>query len=252
MMNTAESDKLARIERDHWFHRGKRQIASHWLKEYGNLVQTSLLVDCGAGSGIFAREMAECCRVIAIDDREEAVAITEKNLGADRVRRGSCTALPLETSSAECITALDAIGRVEHDWLAIQEFTRVLKPGGILMVTVPASQMLGNDCDEALRHHRRYDRESLASCLSHPELRLMHCRYINVLAFPAVFAARKMRSLVKSARENPRTDFTRLEDRIPPAALNEMLRNAFVKLGCQRKMNFPFGAGLLAVARKRK
>src|SRR4029077_20850077 len=115
-----------------------------------------VLADCGAGTGLFAREMSDLCRVIAIDNEEEALRLAEENVGKENVRRGSCIALPLEDSSVDCVTALDVLEHVEDDRLAVREFARVLKQGAIAVVTVPAIQSLWSDWDEALHHHRRY------------------------------------------------------------------------------------------------
>ena len=114
-----------------------------------------MLADCGAGTGLFAREMSDFCRVIAIDSEEEALCLAEQKLGKENVRRGSCVALPLEDSSVDCVTALDVLEHVGDDRLAVREFARVLKPGGVAVVTVPAMQSLWSDWDEALHHYRQ-------------------------------------------------------------------------------------------------
>ena len=66
-MNPEEYKNLSEVERLHWFYRTKRQIARYWLLKSYPLQQDSLLADCGAGTGLFALEMSDVCRVVAID-----------------------------------------------------------------------------------------------------------------------------------------------------------------------------------------
>ena len=106
-MNPEEYKNLSEVERLHWFYRTKRQIARYWLLKVLSASKESVLADCGAGTGLFAREMSDICRVIAIDSEEEALRLAEQKLGKENVRRGSCIALPLEDSSVDCVTALD-------------------------------------------------------------------------------------------------------------------------------------------------
>lgn len=247
-MNPEEYKNLSEVERLHWFYRTKRQIARYWLLKSYPLHRDSVLADCGAGTGLFAREMSDICRVIAIDSEEDALSLAEQNVGKENVRRGSCIALPLEDLSVDCVTALDVLEHVEDDRLAIGEFARVLKPGGVAVVTVPAMQSLWSDWDEALHHYRRYYHPDLLKLFDRTQFKVMHWNYINVLAIPAVFAARKLRALSRSKAGG--TSSARLEDKILPRWLDSSLSIAFKALACQHWIRFPAGVGLLVVAKR--
>jgi hypothetical protein len=104
---------------------------------------------------------------------------------------------------------------------------------------------LWSDWDEVLHHQRRYDRRGLRALFDGPAWELVHVNYTNVLAYPAVWALRRWRSL-RPARPGA----TRAEDRVPPAALNAMLRASFHRMAMSR-LPFPFGVSLLLVARRR-
>jgi len=138
-MNPEEYDNLSRVETDHWFYVGKRQIVRYWIQRAHPLSAGHLLVDCGAGTGKFAAEMAKYCRVLAIDDHDESLDLARGKLGDERVRRGSCSHLPLDDASADVLTALDVIEHVQHDCDALTEFARAVRPGGIVVITVPRS-----------------------------------------------------------------------------------------------------------------
>ncbi len=241
-MNPEEYLSLSRVEDHHWFYQAKREIARYWLNRCGPVKPDSLLVDCGAGTGRFAEEMSSFCRVLAIDDHSESLAIAREKLGPERVRSGSCTELPLPDQSADFVTALDVLEHIGNDSIAVAEIARILKDNGIAVITVPALSQLWSDWDVALQHFRRYSRKSLRATLSHPRLRLTHLNYINVFALPAIWLARTIQKIRRRA--------LRLEDQIPPAPLNVFLRALMRIPACQHWFQFPAGVGLLAVVQK--
>lgn len=243
-MNPEEYDRLAEVERKHWFYRGKREIVRHWISKLGNIAKDSLLVDAGAGTGFFAYEMSAQCRVLAIDDHEEALGIARKRLGPEQVRSGPCHALPVADGTAAIVTALDVLEHLEADRPAVAEFARILQPGGLLVITVPAMPVLWSDWDVALHHYRRYNKTSLRAALERDDLELLHLEFANVLVMPLIWLVRKWRAWFGS------TDH-RLEDSIPPEPLNTFLRWSYVGLACQTWVSFPFGVSLVAVARRR-
>ncbi|OIR03714.1 putative S-adenosylmethionine-dependent methyltransferase [mine drainage metagenome] len=247
-MNADEYTNLERVERDHWYYAGKRELVSAWLERCGPLRQDHTLIDCGAGTGIFASEMASRCRVLVLDDHEESIRILRTRFPEDRILRVSGTGIPLPDATLDFLTALDVLEHIEKDAAAANEFARVLKPGGCAVVTVPASMALWSDWDVALHHYRRYDRRSLVALFDPAKWDLLHVNYTNVAAFPAVWAIRRWRGLRKA---NEGGHVARTEDAVPPAPVNALLKRLFVGLGKVRGVRFPFGVSLILVARRK-
>ncbi|HMJ89117.1 MAG TPA: class I SAM-dependent methyltransferase [Candidatus Acidoferrum sp.] len=247
-MNPDEYLKLADVENRHWFYAGKRIIVRHWISRVRALRSTDKLVDCGAGTGKFAAELNSKCDVEAVDDHEESLVLAREKLGNDRVKKGTCIDLPYGDATIDVLTALDVIEHVEHDGKAIAEFARVLKPGGIAVITVPALPSLWSDWDVVLHHFRRYTKRTLLNVLSRGDIEVVHCAYINSAALPLVVAVRKWRGFKR--RLGFKAD-RRSEDEVPPEPINGLLRWTFVKLACQSAIQFPIGVGLIAVVRKR-
>ena len=138
------------------------------------------------------------------------------------------------------------------DAAVVRGFHRLLKPGGCVVVTVPASMALWSDWDVALHHFRRYDRRQLQALFPPGEWEIVHANYTNVLIFPAVWAVRKWRGWFRrgpTGRESAAAR-GRIEDRIPPRWLNTLLRGVFVGMARSR-VALPFGVSLLLVARRR-
>ena len=155
-MNAQEYANLEQVERRHWFYAGKRQIVLYWLRRLGVVGQENKLVDVGAGTGRFATEAcAYCYSVLAIDDHKESLEIARRHLRPEQVLEGSCVKLPLAGGIADAVTALDVIEHVEDDARAVREMMRILKPNGVLVITVPAFMSLWSDWDVVLHHFRR-------------------------------------------------------------------------------------------------
>jgi SAM-dependent methyltransferase len=241
-MKPEEYTNLERVEREHWYYRGKRHIVRHWLRVSGVTRPEAKLLDCGAGTGAFAAEMQKHCQCTAMDDHQESLDLLRRRLPAEAIVEGNCTAIPLAADSFDAVTALDVLEHIPDDVAAARELVRVLAPEGTLVVTVPAMMSLWSDWDESLHHQRRYDAESLRSLFARLPVSIEHCSYINVLAMPLVWLARRARALGLGANG-------RMEDKIPAPLLNNALFSAFTTLGCSRG-RFPFGVGLLLVARK--
>ncbi len=246
-MNPEEYKNLNRVERDHWYYSGKRDIARHWLERIGLKINNDqLLADCGAGTGAFAVEMLRICRVAAVDDYPESLEILRTRLPGESVYQGSCTDLPFPDASVDYITALDVLEHIEDDHAAMREMWRVLKPGGGMVVTVPALMSLWSDWDVSLRHFRRYDRASLMSLMRGISPQIVECNYMNFFAFPAVWTLRRLRG----AWGEDAGGRGRAEDKVPPLPVNSLLRAMFIWSSCQTFIHWPFGVGLLGVMRK--
>lgn len=68
-MDAAEYVKLAELEREHWYYAGKREFVRRWLLRTRPAQPDDVLLDCGAGTGLFAEEMSAHCRVMVLDDQ---------------------------------------------------------------------------------------------------------------------------------------------------------------------------------------
>jgi ubiquinone/menaquinone biosynthesis C-methylase UbiE len=242
-MDPVELEALARVEETHWFYSGKREIVRRWLARLGPWQPGDRLVDVGAGTGLFAAEMSREWRVVALDPEPRALQFmrTRARLPAVAAAAGR---LPLATGSVAALTALDVVEHLDDDTGALHEFARVVRPGGVIVLTVPAFQVLWSEWDEALHHRRRYTRGTLKAALRGVPADTLHLSYINTAAFPPVLAYRMAR------RWGLTPAGARLEDGVPPAALNRVLRAVFVRTALWR-VPMPFGVSLLCLLRRR-
>jgi len=139
------------------------------LIRYG-LKRGSVVLDAGCGSGSLLFKMADIgYRVHGIEQSKEYVELLRKRVKASgamnmvHVRQGNVLEIPYPDRSFDAIVSGEVLEHVLDDTRAILEFYRVLKPGGVCIVSVPASPSLWDLTDDWAGHLRRYTREGLVS-----------------------------------------------------------------------------------------
>jgi ubiquinone/menaquinone biosynthesis C-methylase UbiE len=244
-MNAEEYANMDQMETAHWYYAGKRDFARGWLLRVRPPAASDLLLDCGAGTGRFAQEMEAHCRVMVLDDHEEALRLLRTRFRPDQILSLAGDQVPLPDASLEYVTALDVLEHTPDDRAVAAGFYRLLKPGGVALVTVPASMALWSDWDVALHHFRRYSRPQLKALFPDAQWELLYVNYTNVVVYPAVWLVRRWRNWFPRKGGQARS-----EDKLPAPGLNAVLRWLFVRPAFWR-VPFPFGVSVLLVARKR-
>jgi SAM-dependent methyltransferase len=187
-------------------------------------------------------------RAQGIDFDEEAVGYCHER-GLLDVRQGAAEKLPFGDGSFDLVTALDVVEHLDDDVAVLREMLRVLRPGGQLLVTVPAYRFLWGDQDVVNMHKRRYVAAEVRERLTAAGFQVRRLSYINAFLFPPIAGIRLLRSLQNRLR--PRT--TQKSDFTYPAPrpLNFLLGLIFgAEAPIVRRVNLPVGVSILALARK--
>lgn len=178
---------------------GPIEELSPWYRERSRLVAAALavgglpdhLVEVGAGNGAVAAHL----RQLGVD----AVAVEPVRAGASRAADrgvptvcGMLTDLALPDGALQAVAALDVLEHLPDPASLILELRRVLRPGGRLIVTVPAMPSLWSQADELAGHYRRYTRSRLISELANGGLEVDSCRYAFGALVPAAFLLRAL------------------------------------------------------------
>jgi SAM-dependent methyltransferase len=149
--------ELIRIEADleetYWWFVGRRAILERVLRRFGKHGRVAVDVGCGSGRNLqLLSSYADF--VIGLDRSSTALELAASHGLA--AARADGRAVPLASSSVDLLSSLDVLEHLDEDQLALEEFHRVLRPDGLLLLTVPAYRFLWSEHDEALMHRRRY------------------------------------------------------------------------------------------------
>jgi SAM-dependent methyltransferase len=140
------------------------------------------VLEIGCGSGNFTVLIAaHGHRVTALDIHEPYVTTARQRLAAYPDVRVICADAVQQkwTETFDTVVLLDVLEHIENDVSFLKSLAGCLKPGGRLILKVPAAQWLYSPMDQAIGHYRRYNRHSLAKCLSEAGLVPARQSYFN-------------------------------------------------------------------------
>ncbi len=240
-MDAALYEQHQRLEDTHWWFLGRRYLVLRELARHAGS-EPGPILDVGCGTGGMLPHLQQIAPAIGLDPAPEAAAACRRR-GVVFVNGGG-TRLPFAAGVFGTITALDVIEHVADDTGMLRELYRVLRPGGLLLITVPAYQFLWSQHDEFNHHQRRYRRRSLQRTVRQAGFRIARISYYNTLLFPAAVARKAMMRFQRGA--GPASHLEEV-----PAPLNALLRGIMLREEpIVARWDLPFGASLICAARR--
>lgn len=159
--------------------------------------RAATFVDAGCGDGYISERLARIgMRGTAIDASPEAIALTRtrirsRNIEGLEVLEGDIFDAPLEEGAADVVTFLEVLEHLDDDIAALKRLRQLVRPGGFLVLSVPAHQDLWDELDEWAGHIRRYERDDLLQKLKSTGWKPL--RVYNY-GFPLINLTRKLRA----------------------------------------------------------
>lgn len=244
-MNVAEYEAMYRVEDSLWWYTGMRRIAQSLLD--WRLQPGLRILDAGCGTGGNMRWFQRYGTVWGVDVANEAMPFCRRR-GLTTVSLGSVLHLPYEDSSFDLVTSFDVLYHlgVSDDVAALCELHRVLRPGGAILVRVPAIERLRSEHDAAVHTRQRYSLDELRLKVERAGLHVERATYANSLVFPLAAASRLLtrRKNVPSGGHQHRSD-------VRPASplVNTLFRWTLdTEAALLSRMSFPLGLSALVVA----
>ncbi|HYU18716.1 MAG TPA: class I SAM-dependent methyltransferase [Chloroflexota bacterium] len=224
-MEREQYDLMFRQEERHWWYVGMRRISIALLDRFpprqpepnGDTASRLEILDAGCGSGGMTRYLAERGRVTGMDLSPRALTFARCRR-VERLVRGSIDALPIRSASFDLVTSFDVLYHlaVADDVVALEELHRVLRPGGVLLIRVPAYDWIRGAHDDAVHTRHRYTRQELVAKMRASGLVVEHASYANSLLFPLAPAKRFLER--RNGGGGGVTDLW-----LPPGPLNRLL-----------------------------
>lgn len=245
-MNTAEFDRMFELEGTHWWYRGRRSLVRDALDRFAPGARPLQVLDLACATGGSMRFLSDYGTIRGIDISEETIRLCAGR-GIDTIVRGNALSLPFADGSYDAVLALDAFEHFEDDVEAMQEVFRVMRPGGLLIATVPAFMSLWSPHDVAYHHFRRYRKPQLRGRLEQAGFTTLRMSYSSMALFLPVWALRKLRSRSDKPPEELESDFA-----VPMPGPLEWLAGLITRaeVGLEKRVELPFGVSLYAVMRK--
>ena len=166
---------------DYWWYVARTELLRTVLEE--RIGEAPLMLDVGSADGPSVGWLDGHGRRIMLD-------IDPRGLAPGGVC-GSALALPFADSSFDVVCAFDVLEHCDPESVALAELVRVLRPGGRLLMSVPAYEWAWTAFDEANGHHRRYTRKRAVRALESAGLTVNRATYAFAGVFP-FFAAERL------------------------------------------------------------
>ncbi len=232
---------LAELARGHFWFGPRRRLLSALIDRWIPRGSRRAAVELGCGTGGFLEALCQRFEtVVAVDAYEESLAAVPRRPNLE-LAQGDVLSTPLAAAGFDLVSALDVLEHVTPEAF-LGEAARLTRPGGWLLLTVPAGPSLWSALDVAAGHRCRYTLGRLRSELDAAGWRVCHWTHYQLLLWPLVWASRRFFA-ARGGAEGP-------IERRPPRALGRLLgavNSAEVRaLG---RLRLPAGSSLVALAR---
>ena len=233
-------EAMAEHDERHWWYRARRQVVAELIRRKVPLPKVAKLREIGCGTGHNLPMLGEFGQVEALEVDPIARGMAEKRLGRTVLSSPLPALEGVPDDTYDMVAALDVVEHIPDDKAALEGISRVLKPGGKLLMTVPAHQWMWSAHDVVNHHQRRYSKRDFKRLVNESPLKLESIGYLNSLLFPLAMAQRLASKLTGKEDANL----------APPAEpINQVLERVFaLERRVIGRIPLPPGLSLFAVA----
>jgi SAM-dependent methyltransferase len=239
-------DLTSRVEATHFWFRGFRRFVTPAIAEIAAGRRDLDLLDCGCGTGHnLATLLRPYGRAFGFDLTPAALA--HGRAAGLRLARADMAAIPFQSGRFDLVTSFDVLQYVADDAGVMKEIARVIKPGGGLVVTAAALDLLRGGHAETWPEVRRYTTARMRSLVEGAGLKIRRLTYLFATLFPAMLAVR----VAGRAGGAGRASEDDWEMRVPAAPINATLTGMLaLEAALSRRIPMPVGSSVLVVAGK--
>jgi ubiquinone/menaquinone biosynthesis C-methylase UbiE len=246
-MNPAEFQNIAGAERDMWWFAGMRRILDAWVSRLQKH-QFENVLEGGCGTGYMSRWLAGRYgwRMFPVDLDFGGLSYGRRE-GIARMAQCDIARIPYREATFDAVVSLDVLVHFPRgmEAVALQEFARVLKPGGKLILRVSALDVLRSRHSIFAHERQRFTRNRIGAAVAGAGFRVLETSYANSLLMPvALFKFRVWEPLTAT---EPKSGVV-----VPGAFLNQALEWP-LKLEAwllRRGWNLPLGQSILVLAER--
>ncbi len=229
--------KISAMEKSHFWFRGRETLIEKIVQE--KLSPSAKVIDFGCGTGRIVEKLAEKqFQAVGLDLRKEGLIELKKRRPDLLLVQANAEAVPFLDSSFDAALLLDLLEHVD-DKAVLKEACRLVRPGGLILLTVPAHSWLWSERDELAGHRRRYSKKQLRNLLNTVALQVEEIGYYHCFLFPFFIFSRILSRWVSKVLD--------LEERSSSPLLTKI---ALAEARLARRISLPIGSTLFAIGKR--
>lgn len=240
-MHTDEYTRMEELESSMWWYKGLHANVLNAIVHHAPDMDSLLDAGCGTGGMLkVIRERFPNARLHGLDLSEQACSAARAKTRAT-ISQGSVDALTHADRSFDVVISLDVLGYDLDLQATLNGFFRVLRPGGHLILNLPAYQWMLSYHDHAVGQVRRFERSQMRTLLENHDFKVERATYWNTLLFPLMAIRRKV--LPGSSTSDVERNSPLMENSLGACLSVE-------RLMLDRQISLPFGGSILLIAER--
>ncbi len=233
------------VQETHWWWLGRQRIIKNVIEHYCNLDKPLNIADVGSGYGANIPLLENYGPITALEMHQEALDKIKAKWPTDKVKAVQWKSPEPSSDRFDLMLLADVLEHIPDDKEAVDWMWNHLKPGGKVVITVPAHQFLWTEMDDVCHHFRRYSRPQLAKLFS-DRFEINYCSYYNTTLFPVKLAFVALaNTLRKILPKRPKQSYS---DE-PTKLINIIFRTIlYLEAKIMPKVELPYGCSLIILA----
>lgn len=209
----------------------------------------AVIMEIGCSSGFLIKDLVKSfplSAVVGVDVVKEPLYKLAKVLPGTPLIRFDLLRCPLPDQSVDVLVMLNVLEHIEDDVRALENAYKLLKPGGSLVIEVPAGPRLYDNYDAELHHFRRYSASELKQKMINAGFNVVRQSHLGFLLYPAFVAVKLINKWLPTRRKT-----TVVRDQAGKTSSSMLVKLAMaLETNYLAKLHLPFGIRVLAVARR--
>lgn len=234
---------------NHFIDEASRAYALTQIKSHVR-AKAPVVMEIGCSSGFMLKEIKRnntSGTTIGVDIVREPLEKLASQLPGVPLLRFNILDCPLPDQCVDAVVALNVLEHIDRDDLALKQIHRILKPGGVLILEVPAGPELYDEYDKLLLHYRRYTRAHLLDLLTDSDFKITRATHLGCFIYPGFWLVKQLSKLKKQNQP----DVKAVAKNISQTKGNTLLKlvtDLELKIG--KYMCFPYGIRCLVTSSK--
>ena len=245
--NPAAFARLFELEGTHFWFRARNEVIATVMRRYGvGTRHDARILEVGCGNGNVASHLSQTldAEIWGGDLFAEALAFCQKRKNPPLIQLDTCR-LPFD-GSLDAVCMFDVLEHLQADSEILAEMHRALKPGGQIVLTVPAHPWLWSYFDELSHHQRRYKKAQLHQKLETAGFAVEMCSYYMMVLLPLVLVGRRF----QARRGSDVSRMAEADFRVIPFVNDVLYWLCSAEKWLVSRVGMPFGTSLIAVGRR--